>query len=192
MITLGKATPQGTQRYKEKHQQNCDPNYFRNAGDLFVSSIGLGTCLGKTNEQTNTLVENAVIESVRRGVNLIDTAISYRHQEGERSVGKGIRQLLELQVASRDEIIVTSKGGILPYAKGTRRKSFYQEYVKTGKYDIKMTDLIGKRYCIHPQYIQDQLNRSLTNLGLETIDIYFIHNPERQLFLWGEINFMLV
>ncbi len=181
MITLGKATPQGTQRYKEKHQKHCDTTYFHTAGDLLVSSIGLGTCLGKTDEQTNTLVQNAVVESVRRGVNLIDTAISYRHQEGERSIGKGIRHLLELQEASRDELIITSKGGILPYPKNSRIKSFYQDYIETGKYDIKITDLVGKRYCIHPQYIQEQLNSSLTNLGLETIDIYFIHNPEQQL-----------
>lgn len=180
-MILGKATPQGTQRYKQKHQEHYDETYFRTAGDLLVSSIGLGSCLGKTDEQTNTLVQNAVVESVRRGVNLIDTAISYRHQEGERSIGKGIRQLLELQEASRDELIITSKGGILPYPKNSRRKSFYKEYVEEGKYDIQMTDLVGKRYCIHPQYIQDQLNRSLANLGLDTIDIYLIHNPEQQL-----------
>ncbi|AFY58518.1 putative oxidoreductase, aryl-alcohol dehydrogenase like protein [Rivularia sp. PCC 7116] len=181
IMILGKATPQGTQGYKEKHQKHYDATYFRTADDLLISSIGLGTCLGKTDEQTNTLVENAVVESVRRGVNLIDTAISYRHQEGERSIGKGISQLIELQQASRDELVITSKGGILPYPKNSRRKSFYKEYVEEGKYDVQMTDLVGKRYCIHPQFIQEQLNRSLTNLGLETIDIYFIHNPERQL-----------
>ena len=32
-----------------------------------------------------------------------------------------------------------------------------------------------------PNYLENQLNRSLENLGLETIDIYFIHNPETQL-----------
>ena len=178
---LGKATPQGTQRYREKHQKYCDPSYFRNAGNLVISSIGLGTCLGKTDKQTNALVENAVVESVRRGVNLIDTAISYRNQEGEHSIGRGIRNLLESQEVSRDELIIASKGGILSYPKHNRIKSFRRDYIDTGKYDIKMTDLVGKRYCIHPQFIEEQLNRSLTNLGLETIDIYFIHNPEQQL-----------
>jgi aryl-alcohol dehydrogenase-like predicted oxidoreductase len=32
-----------------------------------------------------------------------------------------------------------------------------------------------------PSYLDDQLSRSLENLGLETIDIYYIHNPETQL-----------
>ena len=112
---------------------------------------------------------------------MIDTAISYRHQEGERSIGRGIRHLLESQEFSRDELIIASKGGILSYPKNNRIKSFHRDYIDTGKYDIKMSDLVGKRYCIHPQFIEEQLNRSLTNLGLETIDIYFIHNPEQQL-----------
>jgi aryl-alcohol dehydrogenase-like predicted oxidoreductase len=32
-----------------------------------------------------------------------------------------------------------------------------------------------------PAYLENQLTRSLENLGLETIDIYYVHNPETQL-----------
>jgi aryl-alcohol dehydrogenase-like predicted oxidoreductase len=32
-----------------------------------------------------------------------------------------------------------------------------------------------------PAYLEDQLSRSLENLGHETIDIYYLHNPESQL-----------
>jgi aryl-alcohol dehydrogenase-like predicted oxidoreductase len=32
-----------------------------------------------------------------------------------------------------------------------------------------------------PRYLLDQLDRSRNNLGLETIDIYYVHNPEMQL-----------
>jgi hypothetical protein len=42
-----------------------------------------------------------------------------------------------------------------------------------------MADLAEERYCIHPEYIQDRLNRSLANLGIETIDVYYLHNPEK-------------
>jgi len=35
-----------------------------------------------------------------------------------------------------------------------------------------------------PRYLEDQIERSRTNLDLETIDIYYLHNPETQL---GEI-----
>jgi aryl-alcohol dehydrogenase-like predicted oxidoreductase len=36
-----------------------------------------------------------------------------------------------------------------------------------------------------PRYLEDQIERSRVNLGVETIDIYYLHNPETQL---GEIS----
>ena len=32
-----------------------------------------------------------------------------------------------------------------------------------------------------PNYLENQMDRSLKNLNLDCIDIYFIHNPETQL-----------
>jgi len=39
-------------------------------------------------------------------------------------------------------------------------------------------DVVAKELAsIHPYFLEDQLNRSLKNLGLATIDIYYLHNP---------------
>ena len=35
-------------------------------------------------------------------------------------------------------------------------------------------------HCIAPSYLADQLERSRANLGLETIDLYYLHNVETQ------------
>src|SRR5262249_53880338 len=35
-------------------------------------------------------------------------------------------------------------------------------------------------HCMAPDYLRDQLARSRTNLGLETIDLYYLHNIETQ------------
>src|SRR5260370_21930095 len=32
-----------------------------------------------------------------------------------------------------------------------------------------------------PGYLEDQLGRSLRNLGVDSIDVYYLHNPETQL-----------
>jgi aryl-alcohol dehydrogenase-like predicted oxidoreductase len=32
-----------------------------------------------------------------------------------------------------------------------------------------------------PRYLEDQLSRSLENLGVEAVDLYYVHNPETQL-----------
>jgi len=39
-------------------------------------------------------------------------------------------------------------------------------------------------HCMSPGYLADQLDRSRRNLGLETIDVFYVHNPETQL---GEV-----
>ncbi|WDD36595.1 aldo/keto reductase (plasmid) [Nostoc sp. UHCC 0926] len=181
MTILGKATLEGTRRYRERHKKHCAPTYFRETDEFIASSIGIGSLVGEPDEQTNALVVKAVVESVRRGVNLIDSSISYRYQQGERSVGEGIQRLLESGETSRDELIICTKGGILPYPEENRANLFYKQYVEQSNYSINMSDLVETRYCIHPEYLRDQINQSLTNLGLQTIDVYYIHNPERQL-----------
>jgi aryl-alcohol dehydrogenase-like predicted oxidoreductase len=35
-----------------------------------------------------------------------------------------------------------------------------------------------------PRYLEDQLNRSLSNLGVEAVDVLYLHNPETQI---GEV-----
>jgi aryl-alcohol dehydrogenase-like predicted oxidoreductase len=36
-------------------------------------------------------------------------------------------------------------------------------------------------HSMHPDFLADQIDRSRTNLGLGTIDIFYLHNPETQL-----------
>jgi len=36
----------------------------------------------------------------------------------------------------------------------------------------------GLWHSIHPDFLEDQITRSLERLGLETIDVYLLHNPE--------------
>jgi aryl-alcohol dehydrogenase-like predicted oxidoreductase len=44
-------------------------------------------------------------------------------------------------------------------------------------------------HCIAPAYLADQLERSRRNLGLEAVDVFYIHNPETQLAEPGEEGF---
>lgn len=78
MKLSGKATLEGTTRYKERHQKTCAVDHFREGNGIITSSIGIGTHLGESDEQTDSLVTEAIIESVRGGINLIDSAIVYR------------------------------------------------------------------------------------------------------------------
>ena len=50
---------------------------------------------------------------------------------------------------------------------------------------LREGDVAAGCHSMAPRFLADQLNRSLRNLGVETIDVYYLHkNPETQL---GEV-----
>lgn len=179
MTISGSATAQGTQRYRDRHLSTCVPQHFQTVGQWAVSSIGLGTYLGQPNNETDILVTNAAIECVKQGVNLLDTAINYRNQRAELSLGTAIRQLVDAKLITREEIVVCTKGGFIPHP--DRVSWFRQHYINDSHRGLSISDLVAQCHCMHPVYLESQLAQSLTNLGLETIDVYYIHNPETQL-----------
>src|SRR5207244_1822867 len=46
---------------------------------------------------------------------------------------------------------------------------------------LQPEDLVGGGHAMPPRYLEDQLGRSLRNLGLAAVDVYYVHNPETQL-----------
>jgi aryl-alcohol dehydrogenase-like predicted oxidoreductase len=115
-------------------------------------------------------------------VNVIDTAANYRFQRSERAIGAALNQLTEEKSASRDELIICTKGGYLPFdgepPKDVRRY-IEETFVRTGI--AEFSDIVGGSHCMTPRYLQSQIDQSLRNLKLTTIDVYYIHNPESQL-----------
>ena len=43
------------------------------------------------------------------------------------------------------------------------------------------SEIAGGCHCMAPRFLEDQLERSLKNLGLECVDVFYVHNPETQL-----------
>ena len=56
---------------------------------------------------------------------------------------------------------------------------FYREYIQPGIFSPN--DLVAGSHCMTPRFLENQLERSLRNLGVECIDVYYLHNPESQL-----------
>jgi len=176
MTIKGQATGEGTQRFKKRQVVK---ESYRPAGDLHISTLGIGTYLGDPDDRTDQLVTEAVRESLRGGVNLIDTAINYRSQRAEKCVGAALHKAIEAGEVQRDEIVVCTKGGFVPTEEDPFAW-FDREYIKKHP-GIEKGDLVAGCHCMHPDYLRDQLEQSLKNLGLETIDVYYLHNPETQL-----------
>ena len=94
----GFATSTGTKTFSEKFLID-NYNSFQN---LHLSNIGIGTYLGEPDSQTDTIVKDAVKKSILSGVNVIDTAINYRAQKSERSIGVALSELINENLIKRD------------------------------------------------------------------------------------------
>jgi aryl-alcohol dehydrogenase-like predicted oxidoreductase len=176
------ATPEGTKRYAQRLNKITERGHFRERDGLLVSSIGLGTYLGHWDEHTDRDYQEAIKRAIEMGCNVIDSAINYRFQRSERAIGAALKQLFESGKASRGEIVVATKGGFFPFEDEPPRDPrawVLENVVNNGL--AQPEDIAGGSHCMTPAYLEDQMARSLENLGLATIDIYYIHNPETQL-----------
>jgi aryl-alcohol dehydrogenase-like predicted oxidoreductase len=181
MPLLNHATPEGTARYAERFATRAARNHFRRQQGLTLSSIGIGTYLGNPDEATDLGYANAVVRAVTSGVNVIDTAANYRFQRSERSIGQALKTL-ENEGFAREELVICTKGGYLPFDGAPPRnvREYVEEtFVKPGIASFE--DFVGGSHCMTPSYLQNQLDQSLGNMDIETVDVYYIHNPESQL-----------
>lgn len=181
MSLPGWATAEGTAAYRRRFEGRLPPEHFRGFGGLQVSSIGLGTYLGDPDPATDELYRQAVARAVELGCNLIDSAINYRFQRSERSIGAALKELAA-RGFSRNEIVIATKGGFIPFdgSPPTDIRGYFETaFVKPGI--ASFSDVVAGCHCMTPGYILNQLECSLRNLDVDCIDIYYVHNPETQL-----------
>jgi len=181
----GHATPTGTIRFTGRFSAGHSPDFYRTlADDNLVSSVGMGTYLGDCTDAEDARYVTVLAAGIGRGLNLIDTAINYRCQRSERAVGTGIRRAIDLGFATREEIIVSTKGGYVPLeGSPPASRELYDRYLATEYFDrgvMSAADVVSGGHSIAPAFLADQIRRSLENLQLESIDIYYLHNPEQQ------------
>jgi len=184
----GHATEAGSVRYRDRFPQLYEAGHFRlpehvpGVKEIGLSSIGLGTYLGETSDAADREYTEAIATALRCGINVLDSAINYRHQRSERNIGAALKKLVDSGELKRDEVLVCSKAGYLSFDGNPppdARAYFMREYIEPGILDPKQ--LAGGMHCMAPAYLENQIERSRRNLGLETIDVFYIHNPESQL-----------
>lgn len=183
----GCATSQGTLQFKDRFvQAGFNPHFFRERNGLWFSSIGIGSYLGDSDEKTDQEYGEALKSAIQSGINVIDSAINYRSQRSERAFGCAIEELVQSGKVSREELIICTKGGFLPFEDdypADPRGYFKATYIDTGL--LKPEEVAQGCHGMSPAYLEDQLNKSLNNLRVNTIDVYYLHNPETQL---GEVD----
>lgn len=180
--TVLRATEAGTSGFRGRFEASFAPDFFRaTTFGPTVSSIGIGTYLGDNTDADDAAYESAIQAAIGAGVNLIDTAINYRCQRSERAIGAAIQQIIALGTATREELVVCSKGGYIPLDRtppATREE--YLRYVRREFIDqeiVRPDEIVGGGHSLAPRFVRYCLAKSRQNLGLRTIDIYYVHNP---------------
>ncbi len=175
------ASIEGTKKYKDRFT-NLSDDFFSSVDELFLSSVGMGSFAPENYKEENYIYsfKDAVMEGVKLGCNVIDTAINYRCQMSEREIGEALKEL-EKDGYSRDELFITTKAGFIPLDFPFPQNPYIWIQDEIVNKDLaKKDEVIEDQHCLSPKYIEWSLEQSLKNLGVGKVDVLFIHNPEMQ------------
>jgi aryl-alcohol dehydrogenase-like predicted oxidoreductase len=142
---------------------------------LRVSAVGLGTGqFPVTNEPTVVRRCAEVVNmALSGGINLIDCSSNYARGAAESVVGCVLADQIENGVIERSGVVICSKGG---YMDEQEQKVDLENDWDRGECD----------HCLDPEFLHEQLIMSRKRLQVETIDLYFLHNPEEQFLRYGQ------
>ncbi|MDR2080697.1 MAG: aldo/keto reductase [Campylobacteraceae bacterium] len=185
------ATSEATYSFAKKFSHYKD--FYIKHNDLYFSKLGFGTFKKEPYREENYDFDykEALKSAILGGINVIDTAINYRYQQSEKEIGEVLRFLFESGEAKRDELIVCSKGGFIPLDFPFPKNPY--EWIADNiinKGFANKEDIELDQHCMTTPFLKASLDKSLENLSLKCIDIYFLHNPEMQLQRLGTKKFL--
>ena len=142
-----------------------------------LSTLGLGTYLGQPTEAADIDYAEAARAFFTAGGTVFDTAANYRNGHSERALGTAFKNL------PRGEFFVSTKAGYIPMPEGDPEEGprAWFHRVLEGPGILSVDDLVDGCHALTPKYLAHQLDVSREALGLETLDLFHLHNPEQQL-----------
>ena len=184
---MGFATFEDTYGFAKKFSTYKD--FYIKHDNLIFSKLGLGTFNKEPYKEENYVFHYiaAVKQAVRSGINLIDTASNYRYGQSEKEIGEALRELIADNEVKREELIICSKGGFIqleyPFPENPYtwiKENVVEPGLASGE-DIEID-----QHCMTPDFLEYSCKKSLDNLGVDQLDIYYLHNPEMQLLKLGK------
>jgi aryl-alcohol dehydrogenase-like predicted oxidoreductase len=169
------ATPESTEKYFKRLAHRGLPHHaIRDFGrtELKVSSIGFG---GYRVHYNSIEHARALRYALLNGINLIDTSSNYTDGGSEMLIGNLLNEMFERRELQPGEAVVVSKVG---YVQGQNLELAQRVEAEGRPFPEMVKYLEGCWHCIHPDFLQDQLSRTLERLHLPALDIYLLHNPE--------------
>lgn len=117
----------------------------------------------------------ALRAAILNGVNLIDTSTNYADGASELLVGRVIAELVAERAVDRRELVVVTKVG---YIQGSNLQ-MVRERAEAGSGFPEVVEYgAGLWHSIAPEFLHDQITRSLERLAMPSVDGVLLHNPE--------------
>ncbi len=121
---------------------------------------------------------NSLKKAIEYGIVTIDTSANYSDGRSEILIGNILNDLIENGSMKREDFFLITKVG---YMQGNN----YQFALKKKEQGNPFPEVVefekGLWHCIHPEFIEDQINRQLHRLDQNNngyINSYLLHNPE--------------
>jgi len=166
-MASGFARPEGIAPWKKQHP-DLDYRPLGRTG-LDVSAAGFGSY--RIDPSTPAHGE-ALAAALNGGINLIDTSANYGYGQAEVVIGAVLRHLFAAGDLKREAVVLVSKVGFLH----PEEEKFHLEQGRTFQEVVALGEQL--HYCLHPDFVRDQLTYSLNRLGCDCLDGYLLHNPE--------------
>jgi len=129
-----------------------------------ISRLALGTAAfgGLYSSVTDEACTDTLLTAVKEGINYIDTAPHYGKGVSEIRLGKAITQL------ERTSIVISTKIGRLLVPSTT----------DVDEYFLDADNSVERKMDFSAAAVRQSLENSLTKLGIDQIDILYIHDPD--------------
>ena len=166
----GRATAKGTADYSDRFPDIAYHGFGSTTWNVSAAGFGCYRVSVDVNDHAA-----AMTRAITHGINLIDTSANYTDGASERLVGQVLESLVHEKRLQREQVVVVSKVGYLQghnFTLSEQRKKEGRPFPDLVPYAPQL------EHCIHPEFVADQLERSLKRLQLETLDVLLLHNPE--------------
>lgn len=159
-----RATAEGTKRFLSQKLEHASNIVQFGSTGLHVSPVGFGCHRLEDDKEQRMAMELALTV----GCNFVDLAPNYTDGVAERVAGEVLKELMGSKKVRRDELVIATKvgnvlGQQLQHAEGVPNMA-------------KINDNL--MHCISPEWIEQELTRSLERLQLECVDCLLLHCPE--------------
>ena len=153
-----------------------------------ISRVGVGLYQGEESDLGDLKLFEVLEYALLNGIHVLDCAPSYRNRRSEIVLGR-----LTQKYPDRD-FFISTKGGFVPFdfSQGEEKENAYVQELFDRRW--VRPSLFDQEYfqTFDPVFLEQALTTTLTTLSRDSIELYYLHNPEYFLAKVGRARFLEV